>query len=131
VILADDKQLQNAANLVPIVNSDWLKDNEDAAKALNELSAVLTTEDLTTMIGKVDIDRQKAADVAQAYLKDKGLILDPGPSVTARPARRAPCAGRARSSTSPRAPRRVLAPCPRQSGSTCSDRRCGASEQRR
>jgi osmoprotectant transport system substrate-binding protein len=74
VILEDDKQLQNAENLVPIVNSDWLKDNEKAKKALDKLSAVLTTEDLTTLIGKVDLDREKAADVAKAYLKDKGLI---------------------------------------------------------
>jgi osmoprotectant transport system substrate-binding protein len=56
------------------VNSDWLKDNEKAKKALDKLSAVLTTEDLTTLIGKVDLDREKAADVAKAYLKDKGLI---------------------------------------------------------
>jgi osmoprotectant transport system substrate-binding protein len=74
VILDDDKHLQNAENLVPIVNSDWLKDNEKAKKALDKLSAVLTTEDLTTLIGKVDLDREKAADVAKAYLKDKGLI---------------------------------------------------------
>jgi osmoprotectant transport system substrate-binding protein len=74
VILQDDKHLQNAENLVPIVNSGWLKDNEKAEKALDKLSAVLTTEDLTKMIGKVDLDREKAADVAKAYLKDKGLI---------------------------------------------------------
>jgi osmoprotectant transport system substrate-binding protein len=74
VILTDDKHLQNAENLVPIVNSTWLKDNDKARKALDKLSAVLTTEDLTTLIGKVDLDREKASDVAQAYLKDKGLI---------------------------------------------------------
>ena len=74
VILTDDKHLQNAENLVSIVNSAWLKHNEKARKALDKLSAVLTTEDLTTLIGKVDLDREKAADVAQAYLKDKGLI---------------------------------------------------------
>jgi osmoprotectant transport system substrate-binding protein len=74
VILEDDKQLQNAENLVPIVNSEWLEDNEDAEKALNKLSEVLTTEDLTMLIGKVDNDREKASDVAEEYLKDKGLI---------------------------------------------------------
>jgi osmoprotectant transport system substrate-binding protein len=74
VILEDDKHLQNAENLVPIVNSDWLKDNDKARTALDKLSAVLTTADLTEMIGKVDIDREKAADVAETYLKDKGLI---------------------------------------------------------
>jgi osmoprotectant transport system substrate-binding protein len=74
VILEDDKHLQNAENLVPIVNSDWLKDHADARKALDKLSAVLTTEDLTTLVGKVDLDREKASDVAKQYLKDKGLI---------------------------------------------------------
>jgi osmoprotectant transport system substrate-binding protein len=74
VLLEDDKHLQNAENLVPIVNSDWLKDNEDAKKALDKLSDVLTTEDLAMLIGKVDNDREKASDVAQDYLKDKGLI---------------------------------------------------------
>ena len=74
VILEDDKHVQNAENLVPIVNSKWLKDHEDAKKALDKLSDVLTTEDLTALIGKVDLDREKASDVAKDYLKDKGLI---------------------------------------------------------
>jgi len=74
VILQDDKHLQNAENLVPIVNSKWLKDHADARKALDKLSAVLTTADLATLIGKVDLDREKASDVAMQYLKDKGLI---------------------------------------------------------
>jgi len=74
VILSDDKNLQNAENLVPIVNSDWLKSHKDAKTALDKLSSVLTTEDLTMLIGKVDLDREKASDVAKAYLKNKGLI---------------------------------------------------------
>ena len=74
MILDDDKHVQNAENLVPIVNSKWLKDNAKARTALDKLSAVLSTEDLTALIGKVDLDRQKPADVARAYLKDKGLI---------------------------------------------------------
>ena len=74
VVLTDDKNLQNAENLVPIVNSDWLKKHEDAKTALDKLSSVLTTDDLTMLIGKVDLDREKASDVAKAYLKDKGLI---------------------------------------------------------
>lgn len=74
VILEDDQQLQNAENLIPIVNSEWLADNEKAEDALNELSGVLTTEDLTMLIGKVVNDREKPADVAKAYLEDKGLL---------------------------------------------------------
>ena len=74
VILEDDKSVQNAENLVPIINSDWLADHKDAETALNKLSDVLTTEDLTELIGKVDNDREKASDVAKEYLEDKGLI---------------------------------------------------------
>jgi osmoprotectant transport system substrate-binding protein len=74
VILEDDKLVQNAENLVPIVNSEWLADHEDARGALDELSDVLTTEDLTELIGRVDLEREKAADVAKDYLEDKGLI---------------------------------------------------------
>ena len=74
VILTDDKHLQNAENLVPIVNTAWLAEHPEAKDALNKLASVLTTEDLTGLIGQVDNDREKAADVAEAYLKDKGLI---------------------------------------------------------
>ena len=74
VILTDDKHLQNAENLVPIVNTAWLDKHAAAKTALDKLAAVLTTDDLTSLIGKVDNDREKAADVAKQYLKDKGLI---------------------------------------------------------
>jgi osmoprotectant transport system substrate-binding protein len=74
VILEDDKGLQNAENLVPIVNTAWLTKHPQAETALNALSSVLTTADLADMIASVSIGREKAADVAVAYLKDKGLL---------------------------------------------------------
>ena len=74
VLLEDDKELQNAENLVPMVNSDFLGEHPDVADILNEMSAGLTTEDLAVMIGKVDLERQLPEDVAREYLADKGLI---------------------------------------------------------
>ncbi len=74
VMLKDDQHLQNAENLIPVLNSKWLKDNPKAKKALNKLSDVLTTEDLTAMIAKVQSERSKTSEVAAAYLKDKGLV---------------------------------------------------------
>ena len=74
VLLEDDKQLQNAENLVPMVNSDFLDQNPDVADVLNEMSAGLTTEDLAAMIGQVDLERLLPEDVARDYLVDKGLI---------------------------------------------------------
>ena len=74
MLLEDDKELQNAENLVPMVNSDFLDEHPDVADILNEMSAGLTTEDLATMIGKVDLERQLPEDVAREYLDSKGLI---------------------------------------------------------
>lgn len=76
VLLEDDKGLQPAQNLIPAVNSDWLEDNQDVATALNELSSALTTEDLAELNAKVDVDREKPADVAKEYLEDQGLLDD-------------------------------------------------------
>jgi osmoprotectant transport system substrate-binding protein len=74
VVLEDDKDWQNAENLVPVVNSAWLKKNPKAEQALNSLSDVLTTEDLTELNARVDGERQKASQVAEDYLKEKGLL---------------------------------------------------------
>jgi len=74
VILEDDKAWQNAENLVPVVNSAWVKDNQKAATALNELSEALTTEDLARMNEEVDGQRLKPEDVARQFLKEKELI---------------------------------------------------------
>ncbi len=74
VVLQDDKNWQNAENLVPVVNSAWLKDNPKAKSALNKLSGVLTTEDLKALNAKVDGERLEASQVAEDYLKEKGLL---------------------------------------------------------
>ncbi|WP_333768704.1 ABC transporter substrate-binding protein [Streptomyces sp. IBSBF 2435] len=72
VLLTDDKHLQNADNLLPVVNA---KDAgaPGVAAALDKLTQVLTTADLTELNRKVDAERQKPADVAADYLKSKGL----------------------------------------------------------
>ena len=73
LLLEDDKQLQLADNLVPVVNSETAGD-EAVAEALNSLAGVLTTEDLARLNAQVDAERQQPAEVARAYLEEKGLI---------------------------------------------------------
>ncbi|MGV9880803.1 ABC transporter substrate-binding protein [Streptomyces sp. NPDC003006] len=73
VILEDDKKLQNADNILPVVNAEEAGDKEIAA-ALAKLTKTLTTEDLIELNRKVDEERQKEADVAKEYLESKGLI---------------------------------------------------------
>ena len=74
VLLEDDKEIQPAQNLVPAINSDWLADNEDVEGVLDELMSTLTTEDLAELNNRVSVEREKAADVAQDYLTEKGLL---------------------------------------------------------
>jgi osmoprotectant transport system substrate-binding protein len=74
VLLEDDKGIQPAQNLTPAVNADFLADNPDLEALFNKLSDALTTEDLAAMNVQVDLDRQKADDVAQQFLEDKGLL---------------------------------------------------------
>ncbi|MGP4001835.1 ABC transporter substrate-binding protein [Streptomyces sp. 8N706] len=73
VLLEDDKGLQNADNVLPVVNADDAGDKEIEA-ALGKLTKVLTTEDLIELNRKVDAERQKPADVAGEYLESKGLL---------------------------------------------------------
>lgn len=73
VLLEDDKKLQNADNILPVVNA---KDAGDKAiaDALAKLTDVLSTEDLTELNRKVDAERAKPQDAAGDYLRSKGLI---------------------------------------------------------
>jgi osmoprotectant transport system substrate-binding protein len=74
VTLTDDQHLQNADNLIPIVNSKVLQEHPQIADAINPLASVLTTEDLGNLNNQVDGQRKTVEDVAQAYLESKGLL---------------------------------------------------------
>jgi len=73
VLLADDKHLQNADYVVPVVNRSRAG-GAGATKALGGLNSVLTTGDLASMNQQVDSWRRLAKDVARTYLGDKGLL---------------------------------------------------------
>ncbi|MFD4897057.1 ABC transporter substrate-binding protein [Streptomyces sp. NPDC058411] len=73
VFLEDDKKLQNADNVLPVLNAKDAGDPE-IAEALGKLTDVLTTEDLAELNRKVDAERAKPEDAAGDYLRSKGLI---------------------------------------------------------
>lgn len=75
VVLADDRKLQNADYVVPVVNRARAGSARPAA-ALNRLNHVLTTEDLAHLNEQVDSWRRLPADVAHNYLVSKGLLKD-------------------------------------------------------
>ncbi|MER5310050.1 ABC transporter substrate-binding protein [Streptomyces sp. NPDC002773] len=73
VFLDDDKKLQNADNVLPVVNAKDAGSPEIAA-ALDKITKVLTTADLAELNRKVDAERAKPEDVAKEYLTAKGLL---------------------------------------------------------
>lgn len=72
VFLKEDKPLIPAESIIPVIRDDAL--TPDIEKALNDLSAELTTEDLTELNRLVDVEKEDPADVAEDYLNEKGLI---------------------------------------------------------
>ena len=73
-LLDDDKHLQLADNVAPVVRNDILTRGTDARNLLNGVTSKLTTADLTDMNKQVGIDHKDAKDVAKAYLQSKQLI---------------------------------------------------------
>lgn len=74
VLLEDDQQSQVAGNMIPVLRKD-LADagGSELADTLNAVSAKLTTDALTQMGVKVNVDKQDAAAVAKQFLTDNGL----------------------------------------------------------
>ncbi|WP_329126549.1 ABC transporter substrate-binding protein [Streptomyces sp. NBC_01465] len=73
VLLEDDKHLQNADYIVPVVNRSQAGSSK-VTGALDKLNTVLTTADLASMNEQVDSWRRLPQDVARAYLQSKKLI---------------------------------------------------------
>jgi osmoprotectant transport system substrate-binding protein len=72
VPLVDDKQLQDAENITPVIRTEKL--NREIGELLDAVSAKLTTENVTTLVGKVVIDGQDVPSVARGFLTANDLI---------------------------------------------------------
>ncbi|MGZ0710351.1 ABC transporter substrate-binding protein (plasmid) [Coraliomargarita sp. W4R53] len=73
VVLEDPENLIAAQNILPLVSS--AVDSEELAAVLNEISAVLTTEDLIALRDRVEGDEQaSAATAATDWLTEMGLL---------------------------------------------------------
>ncbi|MFX0537517.1 glycine betaine ABC transporter substrate-binding protein [Ornithinimicrobium sp. Y1847] len=66
VVLDDPESLFAAQNIVPLISSDVV--NPAVEEALNDMSAALTTEELTAMMVKVITDGEDPADVAREFV---------------------------------------------------------------
>jgi osmoprotectant transport system substrate-binding protein len=71
VPLLDDRHLQNAENLTPVIRSERL--NDEIRRLLDAVSTRLSTERVTKLLEKVVIDGQDVAAVAKRFLKVNDL----------------------------------------------------------
>ena len=67
VVLQDDKHLENADNVVPIIRTKVATD--EVKSVLNKISAALDTKTLVTLNGQVELNHQDADAVARAFLQ--------------------------------------------------------------
>jgi osmoprotectant transport system substrate-binding protein len=72
VLLEDDKDLQAADNITPLIRTDVV--NDEITQLLNSVSAALTTENMTELNGRVEVDGEDPADVARDFLTEQGLL---------------------------------------------------------
>jgi osmoprotectant transport system substrate-binding protein len=75
VVLKDDKGMINADNVVPVFATS-LEDQygEDFVDFVNQVSAAITTEELTDMNRRFDIEREDADAIATDFLTGKNLL---------------------------------------------------------
>ena len=78
VLLQDDKQLQLADNLVPVVRQDALDANPVIADALNAVMAKIDQATLTDLNKQVTVDSKAAADVARTWVDAQALSFSGG-----------------------------------------------------
>ena len=71
VPLEDPENIHIAQNIVPLINEDKVTD--EVEQTLNEVSAELTTEGLSKLVKRVDVDKENARDVAADWLQQAGL----------------------------------------------------------
>jgi osmoprotectant transport system substrate-binding protein len=71
VVLEDTKNLFLAQNITPVLTRSKVKG--DVAETLNEVSAALTTEDLTQYLSQVAVDKKSYASVAKEFISDNDL----------------------------------------------------------
>jgi osmoprotectant transport system substrate-binding protein len=72
VALEDDQGLQPAENVVPVIRTEVL--TPEIEELLGAVSAALTTEELTELNRRVDVDGEDPAVVAEEWLREQGLL---------------------------------------------------------
>ncbi len=73
VVLEDDRHLQPAENVTPVLSLAGAHDNERLAEVLDAASGFLTTDELARLNCQVDVERAPRAEVTSAWVQRHGL----------------------------------------------------------
>jgi osmoprotectant transport system substrate-binding protein len=76
VALQDDKHLENADNIVPVIRKE--AETPQINKVINSVSAKLTTNGMLALNKRADIAQQDPADIAKSFLQQNGLLNGSG-----------------------------------------------------
>ena len=74
VVLRDNKAIWPFDHATPIIRKGWLKTQDPkVGQTIAKVNALLDDATMTALNKRVDIDKEDPADVAAAFLKEKGL----------------------------------------------------------
>ena len=76
VVLEDDKDLQQAENITPIVRSEVV--DVTIEEQLAKVSEALDSETITGLNAQVEIDKEDPAEVAKGFLDEAGILAGAG-----------------------------------------------------
>ncbi|MET0203120.1 MAG: glycine betaine ABC transporter substrate-binding protein [Casimicrobiaceae bacterium] len=74
VVIKDDKNYAPPYNMTPVVRKEIADKNPKLVEALNTLAAKLNNETMARLNASVDVDKKTPEEVAEAFLKQNGLI---------------------------------------------------------
>jgi osmoprotectant transport system substrate-binding protein len=73
-VIEDTKTIWPIYEPAPVVTQEFLDQNDDAKKILNEVSASLNADKMRALNGAVDLEQEDYEDVARQHLEDEGII---------------------------------------------------------
>jgi osmoprotectant transport system substrate-binding protein len=73
-VIEDVKDIWPKYYPAPVVTQEFLDQNDDAKKILDEVSASLNADKMRALNGAVDLEQEDYEDVARQHLEDEGII---------------------------------------------------------
>jgi osmoprotectant transport system substrate-binding protein len=74
VVVEDEKDIWPFYHPAPVINQEYLNNNEGVAEPINAVTESLDLETMQELNGRVDLDNEDPAAVAEDHLREAGLV---------------------------------------------------------